>query len=101
MIQERIAAAHPDDATATMAAKAETSVADYQSFAKGTTLFSAADALNAYADRPGDPTSLVEMSRRINPFLVSSGLAKAPADLSKVFDSSFTKAYDTAKRAGK
>jgi len=85
--------AHPDEATAIMAAKAETSVSDYESFAKGTTLFSADQALNAYADRPGDPTSLVEMSRRINPFLVSSGLAKSQADLSKLFDASFTKAY--------
>ena len=30
-------------------------------------------AVNAFADRAGDPTSLPEMARRINPFLVESG----------------------------
>jgi NitT/TauT family transport system substrate-binding protein len=85
--------AHPDEATAIMAAKAEISPADYGSFAEGTTIFTVEQALKAYEDRAGDPTSLVEMSRRINPFLVSSGLAKSQADLSKLFDASFTKAY--------
>ena len=55
--------------------------------------FSAADAMNAFEDRKDDPTSLPEMARRINPFLVESGLAKEEADLGGLFDSSFTKAY--------
>ena len=33
------------------------------------------------------------MARRINPFLVGSGLTKEEADLSGLFDPSFTKAY--------
>jgi NitT/TauT family transport system substrate-binding protein len=89
--------ANPDEATAIMAAKAEISPADYTSFAKGTTLFTVEQALSAFEDRKGDSTSLVEMSRRINPFLVSSGLAKTEADLGKLFDASFTKAYAAKK----
>jgi NitT/TauT family transport system substrate-binding protein len=89
--------ANPDEATKIMAAKAELSVADYSSFAKGTTLFSVEDALKAFDDRAGDSTSLPEMARRTNPFLVSSGLAKTEADLSKLLDPSFTKAYASKK----
>jgi NitT/TauT family transport system substrate-binding protein len=64
-------------------------------------LFTAQQALSAFADRPNDPTSLVEMARRINPFLVSSGLTKTPADLTGLFDASYTKAYvDGAAPAG-
>ncbi|MFT3851932.1 MAG: aliphatic sulfonate ABC transporter substrate-binding protein [Ilumatobacteraceae bacterium] len=85
--------ANPDEATKIMADQAGLSVADYQSFAAGTTLFTADQALNAFADRQGDATSLVEMARRINPFLVSSGLTKQEADLSGLFDPSYTKAY--------
>ena len=85
--------ANPDESTKIMADVAGVSVADYQSFADGTTLFTADQALNAFADRKGDPTSLVEMARQINPFLVSSGLAKSEADLSNIFDATYTKAY--------
>ncbi len=85
--------ANPDEATKIMADQAGVSVADYQSLADGTTLFTADQALSAFADRPGDPTSLVEMARRISPFLVSSGLAQTQPDLSNLFEPSFTKAY--------
>jgi NitT/TauT family transport system substrate-binding protein len=68
-------AAHHDEAVKIMAAKAEVSVADYEDFASGTTIFTAKQALDAFADRSGDTTSLPEMARRINPFLVDSGLA--------------------------
>jgi NitT/TauT family transport system substrate-binding protein len=84
---------NPDAATKIMADVAGVSVTDYQSLAGGTTLFDAKQALNAFADRAGDPTSLVEMARRINPFLVSSGLTKEQADLSGLFDDTYTKAY--------
>jgi NitT/TauT family transport system substrate-binding protein len=93
--------ANPDASTKIMADQAGLSVADYQSLATGTTLFTAQQALSAFADRPNDPTSLVEMARRINPFLVSSGLTKTPADLTGLFDASYTKAYvDRAAPAG-
>ncbi|MCU1500676.1 MAG: aliphatic sulfonates family transporter, periplasmic ligand-binding protein [Ilumatobacteraceae bacterium] len=85
--------ANPDESTKIMADVAGLSVADYQSLADGTTLFTADQALSAFADRPNDPTSLVEMARRINPFLVSSGLTKTEADLSGIFDDTYTKAY--------
>ena len=39
--------------------------------------------VNAFEDRPDDPTSLPEMARRINPFLVESGLAEEEADLDR------------------
>ena len=84
---------HPDEATKIMADVAQVSVDDYTSFAVGTTLFTAKQALSAFADRPGDPTSLVEMGRRIDPFLVSSGLTDKQADISNLFAPSFTKAY--------
>lgn len=86
-------AAHPDEDRKIMADKAQLSVADYQDLESGTTLFDAAQAATAFEDRAGDPTSLPEMARRINPFLVSSGLAKKEADLSGLFDPSFTTAY--------
>lgn len=86
-------AANPDASIKIMADVAQLSVADYTSLAGGTTLFTATQALSAFADRKGDPTSLVEMARRIDPFLVSSGLTTATADVSDLFDSSFTKSY--------
>ena len=84
---------NPEEATKVMAEQAGVSVAEYESLAGGTTLFTADQALSAFADRPGDPTSLVEMARRINPFLVTSGLTEDQADVSGLFDASFTKAY--------
>jgi NitT/TauT family transport system substrate-binding protein len=88
--------AHHDEAVKIMADKAGLSETDYADFESGTTLFSAADAVNAFEDRADDPTSLPEMARRINPFLVESGLAKDEADLSDLFDSSYTDAYAKA-----
>jgi NitT/TauT family transport system substrate-binding protein len=90
-------AAHPDDATKIMAGVAGTSVEEYASFEAGTTLFTAEQAANAFADRPGDPTSLPEMARRINPFLVSSGLAEKEADVSDLFLPQFTQNFLQAK----
>jgi NitT/TauT family transport system substrate-binding protein len=86
-------AANPDEATTIMAGVAGTSVEEYQSFESGTTLFTAQQAANAFADRAGDPTSLPEMARRINPFLVASGLAEKEADLTDLFAPQFTENY--------
>lgn len=85
--------ANPDEAVAIMAEKAGVSVEEYEDFAEGTTLFSAEDALNAFEDRDGDPTSLPEMARRTTPFLVESGLAEEEADVSDLFAPEFTEAY--------
>jgi NitT/TauT family transport system substrate-binding protein len=85
--------ANPDESIEIMAEQAQVSVADYESFASGTTLFSADEALAAFADRAGDPTSLPEMARRINPFLVSSGLTETSADLTGLLEPTYTQAY--------
>ena len=90
----------PDGTTAIMAEKAGLSVEEYESFAEGTTIFSADDALNAFEDRADDATSLPEMARRTNPFLVDSGLAKEEADLSGLFAPEFTQAHVDGKKAG-
>jgi NitT/TauT family transport system substrate-binding protein len=84
--------ANPDEANTIMAAKAELSPEEYAGLATGTTLFDQAEAINAFKDRPNDPTSLPEMARRINPFLVESGLAEQEADLSGLFEPQFTSA---------
>lgn len=90
--------ANPDDARKIMAKKADLSVEEYASFEKGTTLFTAEQAAAAFADRSGDASSLPEMARRINPFLVSSGLAEKEADLSKLFMPAFTTAFISTKK---
>lgn len=86
-------AANSEEATEIMAAKAEVSVEEYESFAEGTTLFTADEALSAFEDRADDATSLPEMARRINPFLVASGLTETEADLAGLFDPTYTQAY--------
>jgi NitT/TauT family transport system substrate-binding protein len=88
----------PSGSNATMAEKAGLSVTDYEDQASGTTLFDITKALNAFEDRKGDPTSLPEMARRINPFLVSSGIGKNEASLDGLFEPRFTKA--TADKRG-
>lgn len=85
--------ADPSGTTAIMAEKAGLSVEDYESLADGTTIFTAEQALEAFADRKGDPTSLPEMARQINPFLLSSGLVKEEASLEGLFAPQFTQAY--------
>lgn len=76
-----------------MAEVAGVSPEEYADFAIGTTIFSAAEALNSFGDRPDDPTSLPEMARRINPFLVDSGLTETEADLTDLFVPDYTAAY--------
>lgn len=90
--------ANPEEATKIMAEQAQVSVEEYEDFKSGTTLFDVDDAVNAFEDRADDPTSLPEMARRINPFLVSSGLAEEEADLSGLFLPQFT--IDYAAKAG-
>ena len=90
--------ANPEEATKIMAEQAQVSVEEYEDFESGTTIFSPDEAVNAFEDRADDPTSLPEMARRINPFLVSSGLAEEEADLSGIFLPQFT--IDYAAKAG-
>jgi NitT/TauT family transport system substrate-binding protein len=90
--------ANPKDATAIMAAAAEISVDDYTSFADGTTIFTAEQAAKAFEDRAGDSTSLPEMARRINPFLVSAGIAEKEGDLTGLFQPQYTTTYLSKKK---
>ena len=85
--------ANPEEAVAIMAAKAGVTAEEYADFAEGTTIFTAEQAVDAFEDRPDDPTSLPEMARRTAAFLVTSGLAEEEADLEGLFDPSFTRAH--------
>ncbi len=84
--------AHPEDALAILAEAADLSEEEYSSFAEGTTIFDADQALAAFGDGT-DTTSLLYTARLINPFLVSSGLTETEAPIDGLFDSSFTQAY--------
>jgi NitT/TauT family transport system substrate-binding protein len=88
---------HPDESTEIMAKAAEVSVEEYESLADGTTLFSADDALAAFDDGD-DTTSLIYTAKLINPFLVESGFTEKEADLTGLFDKSFT--ADWIERSG-
>lgn len=86
----------PDDARAIMAKQAGISVDEYASFEAGTALLSAKDALAAFAESD-EPTSLPATAKKINPFLVKSGLTKQDADLTDLFVPTFTQEYVDAK----
>ena len=83
---------NPDEALEILAGAAELTPEEYESFADGTTIFSAEEALAAFEDGE-DTTSLQYTARLINPFLVESGLTEEEADLDGLFDASFTQAY--------
>ncbi len=84
--------ANPDEAQAIMATQAGISAEEYASFAAGTDILAAQEALDAFTD-DSKPTSLPNTARKINPFLVSSGLTREEADLDGIFDSTFTEAH--------
>jgi len=83
---------NPDDARAIMAKQAGISPEEYAKLDAGTAILTAKDALAAFADT-GAPTSLPATARKINPFLVDSGLTKQEADLGGLFAPDFTKTY--------
>lgn len=83
---------HPDQARSVMAKKAGLDVETYASLEKGTRLFSAQDALDAFTGKEA-PAGLVPMAEKINTFLVDTKLAAKPAPLDELFDPSFTAAY--------
>jgi NitT/TauT family transport system substrate-binding protein len=83
----------PEGTTEIMAEQAGLTPEEYAELADGTTLFDAETALDAFEDRPDDPTSLPEMARRINPFLLESGLVEEEAPLEGLFAPQFTQAY--------
>ena len=79
----------PEGSLEILAATAGTSVAEYESFAAGTTLFDAEEALASFEDGD-DTTSLIYTANLINPFLVDAGLTEEEAPLDGLFDPSFT-----------
>ncbi|MGE3621876.1 MAG: aliphatic sulfonate ABC transporter substrate-binding protein [Acidimicrobiia bacterium] len=81
--------ANPEEALEILARAADLSVEEYESFAAGTTLFDAEEALASFEDGD-DTTSLLFTARLINPFLVASGLTEEEAPLDGLFDPSFT-----------
>lgn len=88
---------NPDEARAIMAKKAGLDVETYASLEKGTRLFSAKEALDAFTAKEA-PAGLVPMAEQINTFLVDTKLAEKPAPLDQLFEPSFTAAY--LKRSG-
>ncbi len=89
---------HPDEANEIMAKAAETTVEEYEQLADGTTLFTAEQALAAFADG-SDSTSLVYTAKQINPFLVKSGFTEKEAPLDGLFNAEFTR--DWIERSSK
>lgn len=83
---------NPDEATQIMADLAELSVEEYESFAEGTTIFSADEALASF-ESGDDMTSLQYVAEQINPFLVDAELIPEPAPLDGLFDASFTQTH--------
>lgn len=83
--------ANPDEATEIMAEQAGVSVDEYQSFADGTTVFSAQQALDSLTGS-GD-TDLGPMAEQVAAFLVDTGLVEDEPELDGLFDHSFTEDY--------
>lgn len=88
---------NPEESLAILAAAADLSPEEYQSFADGTTIFSAEEAFAAFEDGD-DTTSLRFTARLINPFLVAAGLTQQEAPIDGLFDASFTE--DFVEREG-
>jgi len=81
-----------EEAIKIMAERAGVSEAEYASYEAGTTLFSADDNVKAF--EPGDDlTSLEFAAKDISKFMLDAKLIDNEVDLSKLFDSSFIKAY--------
>lgn len=87
--------ANPAEATAIMAKKAGVSVADYQTYDKGTTIFSLEDNVTAFT--PGTTTKNLDFEAgEISKFLLSAKLIDKAPDLTGLFEPRFVKAT-TAK----
>jgi NitT/TauT family transport system substrate-binding protein len=87
---------NPDEAVAIMAEQAGVTAEEYATFADGTRLFTAEEALAAMT---GDgPTDLGPMAEEVAAFLPASGLVEEEPPLDGLFDPSFTE--DHVQREG-
>ena len=87
--------ANPAEANAIMAKKAGVPVSDYQTYDKGTTIFSLEDNLAAFAS--GSTTKNLDFEAgEISKFLLAAKLIDKPPDLTGLFEARFVKAT-TAK----
>jgi len=83
--------ANPAEASAIMAKKAGVSVAAYQSYDKGTTIFTLDDNVTAFT--PGTSTKNLDFEAgEISKFLLSAKLIDKAPDLTGLFDPKFVKA---------
>lgn len=82
---------NPADATAIMAKKGGVSVADYQTYDKGTTLFSLQDNVTAFT--PGTTTKNLDYeATQIADFLLTAKLIDKAPDLTALFEPKFVQA---------
>lgn len=82
--------ANPGEAVSIMAKKAGVSVADYQAYDKGTTIFSLEDNLTAFT--PGNNTNNLDFEAgEISKFLLSTKLIDKVPDLIGLFEPKFVK----------
>jgi NitT/TauT family transport system substrate-binding protein len=83
--------AHHDEAVRIMAKRAGVSAQDYETYDKGTTIFSLQQNLDAFG--PGDDSShLDHAARQISDFLLSVKLIDKAPDLAGMLDDTFVKA---------
>ena len=88
-------AANPADAVAIMARRAGVTAEEYADYDAGTTIFTAAQNLTAFA-AGDDFTSLQYVSDQIVPFLIDAEFIETEPDLSGLFDPSFVETYVSA-----
>jgi NitT/TauT family transport system substrate-binding protein len=83
--------ANPDEAVEIMARKAEVTVEEYESFAEGTRIFSAEEALASMTE-DGD-TDLGPITEQVSEFLVDAELMEEAPETEGLYDPSFTETY--------
>lgn len=87
---------NPAKADEIMAKRANVSVEEFQIFKQGTKFFTVADNLKAFT--PGDTMkSMHYAAQEMTKFMLEVGLIKQAADLSKLFDDRFIKAYANSR----
>ncbi len=84
--------ANPAKANEIMAKRAGVSLAEYNSYAAGTTIFTVEENIEAFKSGK-TMASLPYAADAMSQFLVDVGLAKTKPDLSRLFDDRFVKAY--------